>query len=367
MKGKNNPTKYLKVSIVVHDALMWLLTHNPFYKELEIDLEALNTLPENGVPQDLITLDTEDEIDSGCEHDNHSLNDASNDDHVYNETTEMNSFLPLAGEQQQEIQAIRNESSEQQQLQWLTEEGAKPLSEYDTPFLASMAFQALFPDCVGDPTNEASLRNVSFQGKIKHLLKFSDNVNGKLIYRFVSHPRFPNWSLNMIQRKIILEQSGIFFKQNPTEAHLTMDELRDMVQNNNSSELMAKMSRYVGNVSGSNPYWHKVKEESNAVITNKGASTIFFAFSVAEMQWPNLHDNFSNGSKSEISAEERRQNVINNPHLVDWFFSQRLEVKQWLYETMNAEWHWYRFEYQHRGSIHCHGTAKLKMIQDCVN
>ena len=27
---------------------------------------------------------------------------------------------------------------------------------------------------------------------------------------------------------------------------------------------------------------------------------------------------------------------------------------------MNAEWHWYRYEYQARGSIHSHGTAKLK-------
>ena len=341
---------------------IWLLTHNPLYKALEIDHEALNTLPEDGVPQDFIRLDTEEEIDSGCVHDNHSLNDASNDDHVYNETTEMTSFLPLAEQQQQEIQAIRNELSEQQPLQWPTEEGANPLNEYDTPFLASMAFPTLFPDCVGDPTNEASLRNVSFQDRIKHLLKFSEYVNGKLIYRFASHPRFPYWSLNMIQRKRTLEQSGIFLKQNPSEAHLTMDELRDMAQNNSSSELMAKMSRYVANVLGSNPYWHNVKEELKAVITSKGAPTIFFTFSAADMHWPDLHDIFSNGSKSEMSAEERRQNVINNPHLVDWFFSQRLEsfVKHWLSETMDAEWHWYRFEYQHRGSIHCHGTAKLK-------
>ena len=363
MKGKNNSTRDMKVRRnVVHDALMWLLTHNPLYKELEIDQEALNTLPENGVPQDFITLNTEEEIDSGCEHDNHSLNDASNDDQVYNETTEMSSFLPLAEQQQQEIQAIRNELSEQQPLQWPTVEGANPLSEYDTPFLASMAFPTLFPDCAGDPTNEASLRNVSFQDRIKHLIKFSEKVNGKLIYRFASHPRFPYWSLNMIQRKRTLEQSGIFLKQNPSEVHLTMDELRDMAQNNSSSELMAKMSRYVANVLGSNPYWHKVKEELKAVITSKGASTIFFTFSAADMHWPDLHDILSNGSKSEMLAEERRQNVINNPHLVDWFFSQRLDnfVKHWLYETMDAEWHWYRFEYQHRGSIHCHGTAKLK-------
>ena len=32
----------------------------------------------------------------------------------------------------------------------------------------------------------------------------------------------------MIHRKCILQQSGIFLKQNPGEAHLTIDELRQM-------------------------------------------------------------------------------------------------------------------------------------------
>ncbi len=61
------------------------------------------------------------------------------------------------------------------------------------------------------------------------------------------------------------------------------------------------------------------------------------------------------------TIEEKWQAVINNPHLVDWFFTQRLEsfIKHWLYKTLDAKWHWYRFEYQARGSIHCHGTAKL--------
>ena len=63
-----------------------------------------------------------------------------------------------------------------------------------------------------------------------------------------------------------------------------------------------------------------------------------------------------------ITADDRRQNVINNPHLVDWFFTKRLEsfLKHWLYDTLGAEWHWYRYEFQARGSIYCHGTAKLK-------
>lgn len=33
----------------------------------------------------------------------------------------------------------------------------------------------------------------------------------------------------------------------------------------------------------------------------------------------------------------------------------------WLKETLGSSWHWYRYEYAvQRGSIHCHGVAKLK-------
>lgn len=36
---------------VVHRALSWLVLHNPFYCDLSIDLEALQQLPEDGVPE----------------------------------------------------------------------------------------------------------------------------------------------------------------------------------------------------------------------------------------------------------------------------------------------------------------------------
>ncbi|CAH3026630.1 unnamed protein product [Porites evermanni] len=36
-------------------------------------------------------------------------------------------------------------------------------------------------------------------------------------------------------------------------------------------------------------------------------------------------------------------------------------VKDWLKDSLQASWHWYRYEYGvQRGSIHCHGVAKLK-------
>ena len=82
------------------------------------------------------------------------------------------------------------------------------------------------------------------------------------------------------------------------------------------------------------------------------------------MHWPDLQRLLQNDEGASRSA--RAQAVIDNPHLTDWFFMQRLQefVRHWLNGILDAEWHWYRFEYQARGSIHCHGCAKLKNDPD---
>ena len=78
----------------------------------------------------------------------------------------------------------------------------------------------------------------------------------------------------MIQRKCILQQSGIFLKQNPGEAHLTIDELCEMAGSSNPAAFMSKVSRYVSNIARTNAYWYKVREELKAIITNVGAPTL---------------------------------------------------------------------------------------------
>ena len=183
-------------------------------------------------------------------------------------------------------------------------------------------------------------------------------VNGYIVLPVI--PDFHIRLFNMLLRKRTLQQTGMFLKQNPGEAHLTVDELREMAENSDTTVFMSKISRYVGNIAGTDVHWYKVREDLKAIINHVGAPTLFFTLSSADMHWPELHDLFQMTTHN-TSSEERRMNVINNPHIVDWFFTQRLEsfVKHWLYETLDAKWHWFRYEYQGRGSIHCHGTAKL--------
>ena len=268
VKGRDNTFKDVTVrKQKVHSALVWLINNNPHYSEITINEDALNSLPENGVAPDLMTVETD--------------NDMVSDD---------------------------NCSAD-----------------------------------VGPPT---------------------DNPSEDIVYNDSISDSFSYWAFNMIQRKRILQQSGIFLKQNPGEAHLTIDELREMATSNNANLFMSKVSRYVGNIAGTNAYWNRVREELKAIITSVGAPTVFFTFSSADMHWPELHALFKAGTDCETdnsTSNVRRQNVINNPHVVDWFFTQRLEsfLKHWLYDTLGAKWHWFRYEYQGRGSIHCHGTAKL--------
>ena len=292
---------------------MWLKQNNPHYKNVEINTQALNELSVNGTPTNLLTVETNDDVThKTVENDVGPHTDNSSEETVYNNLTEMSSFLPVGEEHQQELAAVRNPLSSEDPMSWPTVED-KPLNEYQTQYLATMAFPTLFPDGKGDPTNPALQRNVSLSERIKHLMKFAEKIDGKWVYRFANHPRFGYWAFNMIQRMRTLQQTGIFLKQNPGEAHLTIDELREMAVSDNSAVFISKVSRYVANIAGSNAYWHRIKEDLKTIITNVGTPTLFFTFASADMHWPELHSLL--GGNSEDSNDAKRQNVMNNLHI----------------------------------------------------
>ena len=283
VRGKDNTFRDVTVrKQKVHNALVWLISNNSHYSNLAINEDALSSLPENGVPPDLMTVETDDDIVSvdNCSPDVGPPTDNPSEDIVYNGSTEMGSFLPVGEQQQQEIEAVRSQLSKNEPMSWPSSEN-EPLSEYQVSYLATMAFPTLFPDGKGDPTNQGLVR-CPLQERVKHLLKFAEIINGKWVYHFANHPRFSYWAFNMIQRKRILQQSGIILKQTPSEAHLTIDELREMAASDNANTFMSKVLRYVGNIAGTNVYWNRVREELKAIITNVGPPTLFFTFSSAD-------------------------------------------------------------------------------------
>ena len=67
-----------------------------------------------------MTVETDSELlsDDNCSSDVGPPSDNRSEDSVYNNLTEMSSFLPVGEQQQQEIDAVRNQLSENEPTQW---------------------------------------------------------------------------------------------------------------------------------------------------------------------------------------------------------------------------------------------------------
>ena len=115
--------------------------------------------------------------------------------------------------------------------------------------------------------------------------------------------------------------------------------------------MVNRLQWYVSKVQGTNQYWYQWLWELLPPIEQKGVPTFFFTFSAADSHWPDLQRLLQNNDGA--TRTERAQAVIDNPHLTDWFFMQRLEefIRHWRNGVMDVEWFWYRFEYQDRGPL----------------
>lgn len=155
------------------------------------------------------------------------------------------------------------------------------MNEYITLFLVTLAFPTMFPDACGDlPTQLCyEMYNSQKESNTSSSLEKKKVPNG--IIALPHTQDLPTGHLIQLKER----------KQNPGEAHLTTEELKQMASTNNIGTL-TKVSSYLGNISGSDAHWQKAKEDLKAVISHVGPATLFFTF------WSELHALF--GHSSEI-------------------------------------------------------------------
>lgn len=134
-----------------------------------------------------------------------------------------------------------------------------------------------------------------------------------------------------------------------------------MVGHLSAEHLMQRVQRYAAKVHGSHPYRFQRYNELRTLIEQKGPPTFFWTVSSADTFWPEDHVLLPHPADIDPDHSSCVCAVIDNPHITDWFFTTKLAdwVQHWLYDALGADWHWYHFEYQARGSTHAYGCAKL--------
>ena len=107
-------------------------------------------------------------------------------------------------------------------------------------------------------------------------------------------------------------------------------------------KFLKSMSAYSANITGCPSYWFKRRADLESTFEQKKTATCFFTFSYADNHWNDLHKLMP--GKPAINDAEKRKSVINNPHLVDWYFGYRLKefLKIVFDDLLEAEWYWYR-------------------------
>ncbi|CAB1108899.1 unnamed protein product [Ectocarpus sp. CCAP 1310/34] len=121
---------------------------------------------------------------------------------------------------------------------------------------------------------------------MRHLLKYFRDGR----YRFASHPRFPHWCQNMLERHRMLSQAQVYLKQNPGDAAMTIEHMRILFRSGSplAQQLTQRMCRYGANITGSRPYWYAKQQELQAIFATKGCATLFFTLSAADTHWDGL-------------------------------------------------------------------------------
>ena len=147
---------------------------------------------------------------------------------------------------------------------------------------------------------------------------------------------------------------------------ITVEELRESIREGNTT-LLNHITRSAEQLRGSRPYWKKRSLELENMVLNLDAPHLFFTFSAADLQWHDLRSQMPGfEGLSELPEPQRLRtastNLNINPHITAYYLVRRFKLffKHVLSKVFGVRDHWYRFEWQERGSGHIHGFLWLE-------
>ncbi|XP_059076593.1 uncharacterized protein LOC131875899 [Cryptomeria japonica] len=262
----------------VYRALKYKIKHDKFYRDVQIDENALNDL--------ICNLDENifDQLNSVHMEFDSDTNEyvfvgpilEMDEENIINHTTSMASKPPNAQREMELIHVwVNNPNVDPRSLIDWPGIGASPINEYVTEGLLDMAFPTLFPDGQCDWI-EPQIRRVHLHEFVKHLLRYRD-------HRFGRHPRFRYYMMNMIMRHHAQNSSAVFVKKSLQEMPITINELREHMENIPHSHLVDRLMRFGTTLRGTRSYWAKCRAELFDLLHQIGTPTIFFTLSAADM------------------------------------------------------------------------------------
>jgi len=188
--------------------------------------------------------------------------------------------------------------------------------------------------------------------------------------------RFPFFALNTKLRAQVQGHAKMYIRTHPGAADLTVEELRERLNSNAKYTFIQSIQCQIDWIPGLTSFWQRQRRQLIQMIEQLGSPHLFFTLSAADLHWPELHriieEQRAVAEGTDVLdittlAERARynrcvDNLTKYPHIVASFLQFR--VKLFLNTLIKIPGfkfvdHWYRYEWQHRGSGHVHGFLWL--------
>ena len=338
----------------VLQALQWLKANNILYKDIQIDVNNIDTY--------LTVLHNKD----NCETENEVTDSKGNsvtDDSV--EDTE--DSIPL----NQEETSFQNQVNDLHYSNDNNEEIEDPLNEYRMP-INQTCLQSIIPNYPVMVDNyEQSLGNEVYNiapGENKHPVSFMTDkqceelafpvlfpkgrfgytaereitlspvkyFNARLLHysgRFATNPEYLFFAQFIIEQKKVSNSINIALKK--VHGHsVTAAQLRSSPQGLQNLICQDQAYLFLRQIPGTPPYWQKFMYEVVAMVKQLGIPTWFMTLSCADLRWPELFQiiakmqgkKMTNEEVDALSYNERCQMLNTNPVIVAKHFQHRVET-----------------------------------------
>ena len=260
------------------------------------------------------------------------------------------------------------------------EQDDEPVSDFTAGYF-TMAFPHLFPDGMGDITKTRPGLTPTRKQWLRHLLRVDR--------RFAKDPLFILVVTNIEQKKKALQCGNLYVDR--CVADLDHEQIKEQILAGNEKVLRG-LSCMSSGIDGSQQMFSKKISMATSflrhiriVSNDTEVFNSFLTFSAADGHWDELHKKLpghekyigkrlvkSLGDVEESERENcitlaedyiyRKAAVEDNQDIVNEFFCKRMRTmwEEVLQPVLGGKYAIFRFEFQHRGCIHCHMVMSME-------
>ena len=246
-------------------------------------------------------------------------------------------------------------------------EGNYPLSVFRDKHSEELAFPGIF-------CGEKRIPNENRKSKIYYseICKSEIRRSDRRVCKQVDNLFF---KLKKMQMKLLFDQTHIILRKynsknnnNLKAKDLKGEKLNELVSHNDGYKVLKK-------VRGTPPYFEAMQKDIFAMIRQLGPATLFLSFSAAETKWTHLlrilgeildHRVYTDNELSDMSWLEKCRLIQSDPVTCARHFDYQVQILMNKYILNGLQPlgeiadHFYRVEFQHRGSPHIHMLVWLK-------